>query len=449
MSKKRLGRLVIVLFLLAALPGMTAVLAQGQEPAGKAPLPATTELSESVTPLEANLNESEPNNNTGAANLMALQDVMAGAISAVGDVDYFKFQVEDVGGPTFPAGAQEVLINLDAQSIGSPLDTVVTLLCGTGNSHCGSGNVIGSNDDTDTLDSLYYYKLLPGWYYVKVEDFGNNNGGANFIYNLIVSRMILVSAHPAGLGTKTIQGISFQAGDILAYTRAGAGPVDRWVMFLDISDLGTTKNIDKVATMGNSADILIGFSVNVTLPGTTIVAKPQDIIRFTPGKYGGNTQGSMTRYLIGANNGLTTAGEKLDAIGDWTSGQDGGMDCAGYPVSTVGAATVNKLGGGTLKAADEDIFCKQEPVGIFRMFYDGSGVSGLAAEDVIAFDYNDHLNRGYFVILGTGNLGGIAVNQKQILAIIPGVPPYMGWISWDGPLYGWNWNLDAIDVSGY
>jgi len=263
-----MSKWVIVLFLLAALPGMTAVMAQGQGPAGKAPLPAVTELSESPTPMAANLNESEPNNNTSAADVMALDDVMAGAIGAAGDVDYFKFQVEDVGGPTFPAGAQEVLINLDATSIGSPLDTVVTLLNST-------GNVIGGNDDTDTSDSLYYFKLLPGWYYVKVEDYGNNNGGANYVYNLIVSRMILVSAHPAGLGTKTIQGIPFQAGDILAHTRAGAGPVDRWVMFLDISDLGTTKNIDKIATMGNSADLLIGFSVNVTLPGTTIVAKPR------------------------------------------------------------------------------------------------------------------------------------------------------------------------------
>ena len=57
MSKQRLGRWVIVLFLLAALPGMTAVMAQGQEPAGQAPLPAVTELSEAPSPLAANLDE--------------------------------------------------------------------------------------------------------------------------------------------------------------------------------------------------------------------------------------------------------------------------------------------------------------------------------------------------------------------------------------------------------
>ena len=321
MSKKRLGRWVVVLFLLAALPGLTAVMAQGQEPAGKAPLPAVTELSESPTPFAANLTESEPNNNTGAADVMALQDVMAGTIGAVGDVDYFKFYVENPEGPTYPDGAQEVLINLDAASIGSPLDTMVTLLDSAGNEK-------GSNNDTDTLDSLVYYKLRSGWYYIKVEDFGNNNGGANYVYNLIVTRMILVSAHPAGLGTQNIQGIPFQAGDILAQTSAGTGNVVRWVMFLDISDLGTTKNIDKVATMNNSADLLIGFSVNVTLPGTAIVAKAHDIVRFQPGKYGGNTQGSMSRYLIGANNDLTTAGEKLDAIADWTRGPVSGRSAA-------------------------------------------------------------------------------------------------------------------------
>ena len=430
MSKQRLGRWVIVLFLLAALPGMTAVMAQGQEPAGKAPLPATMELSESPTPLAANLNESEPNNNTAAADVMALQDVMAGAIGAVGDVDYFKFQVA--------GGAQQVLINLDASSIGSPLDTVVTL-------YQSNGNLIGSNDDTDTLDSLYYYYLLPGWYYIKVEDFGNNSGGANYVYNLMVSRIILISAHPANLGTQNIQGISFQAGDILAQTSGGTGDVIRWVMFLDVSDLGTTKNIDKIATMSNSQDILIGFSVNVTLPGTTIITKPQDIIRFQPGKYGGLTQGTMTRYLIGANNGLTTTGEKLDAIGGWAGGQYGGMACTGYPVSTVGAASVNKLGGGLLKPADEDIFCRQDP-GVFQMFFDNSGIAGLAAEDVIAFDYSDDLFAGYYVIQGTGVIAGHAVNQKQIFSLWPGNPPTWRNLSWNGPDRGWIWNIDAIDA---
>jgi hypothetical protein len=442
MNTKRIVRWVIVLLLLAALPGLTAVLAQEQGPPAKAPLPAVTEPSESVTPVYTNLTESEPNNTFGTADVMAYGDAMAATISAPGDVDYFKFRILDVGGPTRPYSADETLINLDAQSIGSPLDTVVTL-------YDSAGTVIGSNDDTDTLDSLYYYKLLPGWYYLKVEDFGNNNGGASYVYNLMVAKILLISAAAANLGTATIDGIPFQSGDILAAYAAGANPTwNRWVMFFDISDLGINKNVDKLATMGNSADILIGFQVNVTLPGTSIVAKPQDIVRFQPGKYGGTTEGTMYRYMIGANNDLTTTAEKLDAIGDWMAGAPGGARCDGYPVSTTGAATVRKVGGGTFKAADEDIFCKEalSGFGLWKPYFDNSLVSGLGVEDVVAFDYNEYLEAGYFVIQGTGNIAGHPVNQKQIFSLWPPQPSWRN-LSWDGPAYGWIWNIDAIDVS--
>ncbi len=439
MNMKRIGKWVIVLFLLATLPGLTVALAQGQEPPAKQPLPPVTELSESLSPVYANLSESEPNNTFATADVMAYGDAMAATISAPGDVDYFKFQILDVGGPTRPYSADETLINLDAQSIGSPLDTVVTL-------YNNAGNMIGSNDDTDTSDSLYYYKLLPGWYYLKVEDYGNNNGGANYIYNLMVAKILLISAAAANLGTATIDGIPFQSGDILAQTAAGNPLQNRWVMFFDVSDLGINKNLDKLATMGNSADILIGFQVNVTLPGTSIVAKPQDIIRFQPGKYGGTTQGTMYRYMIGANNGLTTSAEKLDAIGDWMGGAPGGAVCNGYPVSTIGAATVNKVGGGTFKAADEDVFCKTPAVGLWNQYFDNSVVTGLAVEDVIAFDYNEYLEAGYFVIQGTGKIAGHPVNQKQIFSLWPPQPSWRN-LSWDGPTSGWNWNIDAIDVS--
>ncbi len=82
-------------------------------------------------------------------------------------------------------------------------------------------------------------------------------------------------------------------------------------------------------------------------------------------------------------------------------------------------------------------------------FFDTSPVAGLTAENVIAFDYNDHLDAGYYVILGTGVIGGNAVNQKQIFSLWPGSPPSWRTLSWNGPDYGWLWNLDAIDVSGY
>ena len=441
MKTKRILRWGIVLFLLAALPGLTVALAQGQEPPAKAPLPAVTERSESLTPVAANLNESEANNSMATADVMALNDVMAGGIGQSGDVDFFKFQVENVGGPDYAIASQEVLINIDAFSNGSSLDSVVTL-------YNAAGTVLGSNDDTDTVDSLYYYKLEPGWYYIKVQEFDDWIGGANYTYQLIVSRMILVSAAAANLGTGTVQGIPFQSGDILAQTQVGANNTIKWVMFFDISDLNLNKNVDKLSTVGLSPDILIGFQVNVTLPGTSIVAKPQDIVRFVPTRYGGSTAGTMYRYMIGANHQLTTTGEKLDAISDWTQGA--GNLCLGHPVSTTGTANVLREGGLVFRPADEDIFCKEalNGFGAWKPFIDGSTVPGLAAEDIIAFDYNERMDTAYFVILGTGNIGGTAVNQKQILSLYMN-PPRWRFVSWNGPAMGWNYNIDAIDVTGY
>lgn len=439
MSMKRILRWGVVLFLLAALPGLTVALAQGQEPPEKQ-LPVVNEMNESLMPAASNLTESEPNNTFGTADVMALHDSMAGKINPAGDVDYFKFQVEVVDAAA--NAGQEVLINIDAAINGSPLDSVLTL-------YDASFNVVASNDDSDGVDSLVYYKLLPGWYYIEVKDYGSPDGGTNYTYDLILSRVILVSAHAQNLGTGNVAGIPFQAGDILAQTSYGPNNTVKWVMFFDISDLGTTKNVDKIATLNNDDDILIGFPVNVTLPGTNIVSKPWDMVRFTPGQYGGYTSGTFSLFLVGAGHQLTTSSEKIDAISDWTLGPAGNQ-CQGYPVSTTGAATVNKVGGGTFKAADEDVFCKQAlgGFGLWKPFIDGSLIGGLAAEDIIAFDYNERMDTGYFVILGTGVIGGTPVNQKQILSLYPN-PPGWRFISWDGPSLGWNYNLDAIDVTGY
>ncbi len=128
------------------------------------------------------------------------------------------------------------------------------------------------------MDSLYYYKLEPGWYYIEVEDY-DWYGGANYTYQLIVAD------DPRQLPrlptwAPELEGIRFSR--VTSWPRRELEPTIpiRWVMFFDISDLGLNKNVDKLSTVGLSPDILIGFQVDVTLPGTSIVAKPQDIVRF-------------------------------------------------------------------------------------------------------------------------------------------------------------------------
>ena len=73
----------------------------------------------------------------------------------------------------------------------------------------------------------------------------------------------------------------------------------------------------------------------------------------------------------------------------------------------------------------------------------------MTAENVIAFAYNQRLTAGYFVIQGTGVIAGHAVNQKQIFSLWPGNPPSWRTLSWNGPDFGWLWNIDAIDVTGF
>ena len=86
MNTKRIVRWVMVLFLLAALPGLTAVLAQGQEPAAIAPLPAVTEIGESAVFIPWSNTETEPNENPSQAKSgMRVQ----GGLIAQGQVDYW------------------------------------------------------------------------------------------------------------------------------------------------------------------------------------------------------------------------------------------------------------------------------------------------------------------------------------------------------------------------
>jgi hypothetical protein len=459
MNAKRIGKWVLVLFLLAALPGMTVALAQGQEPVGKAPLPAVTEMGESAAP-SAVRSEVESNNTMGLADAMNINDVMTGKIGSVGDIDYFKFQVPM---QKYSAGVGiEILIDIDAQSISSNLDAVICLLDG-------SGEELGCDDDSDTFDSLYYRNLYRendfpdaiynGWYYVTVRDFGNAHGGNDHFYNLIVSSPILLSAAAANLGTGNVAGIPFQAPDILAHSHVGNNQ-EKWVMFFDASDVGITKNIWNIGAEGGASNLFLGFMANQSLAkyggGTNIIATPFDLVKFVVADshdgagygsqgYGPSTSGQgFYRYLQGQNQQLTLASEKIDAFDGWQYGY--GDSCAGHPISTVGAASVTGAGGVILRAADEDVMCNG--FSPWKMYFDGSTVAGMTVEDVYAMAYDDTHERLYLTILATGNVLGHAVTQKDVFALSYPNRTWYGYV-FRGTQHGWNYNIDAVEYSGY
>ena len=452
MNTKRIGRWVIVLFLLAALPVMTAAVAQGQEPAGKAPLPAVTEIGESSPDVDWVNNEHEPNNTMATAEEPWVCDdyyfncVVGGTIGYSGDVDYWSLRF-DYGRD---ATHYPVLIDVEAVSNGSPVDTVICL-------YADDGVLVGCNDDTDTLDSMLFFNFeVERTYYLRVTNWGSG-GGADFKYQFYASTPLLISATTTG----TVAGIPFQPGDILAYSCAyGLGDLarwgcvadrwEKWVMFLDLSDLNVTGNISNLAAGWRNSDyVLVGFAANTTLPGITGPVTPWDVVRFDPSQVGPATAGTFTRWWGGKQHELTTTGEKIDAI-DWPMWN-------GHTrlyVSTAGAAKMGAIPNVT-QLADEDVGLWTDTP-FWTRHFDGNIWPGLAVEDVVAMDVaeygtfpNDH-DWMMLVIQGSGVIGDnrLRVNQKSIFQVYRNLysgSPSDAYLIWNGPSHGWRYNIDAID----
>ena len=460
MNTKRLSLLVIVLFLLAALPGMTAV-AQDAAPVGQtadgpdlcAPLPAMAQPSASDALPEPNLNESRYGNDTRSdADRMSVGDVMRGSIwlfelCADEDVDFFKFNL---------AAGAPILIDLDYTRPPSG-NNMFTQIC----LQDAAGNSLACDDDRDGSDLLLYYALPTGNYFIKL----NALDGASREYIVTLSKPVLVSAAAPGLASGgDVGGIHFYSDDILAWSDL-YGTEETWDMLFDASDVGITRSVTNIAAHGKD-ELLLSLGANQTLPGVGAVT-PFDIFIFDPTTYGQSTAGTFRVGMKGSEQQLTTTGEKLDAIEGFTMGIESDplfRGCFGYPVSTVSIATVNRPFG-EMKQDDDDIFCKvYNPIyGGFQRwdwFFDVRGrfnappsepaagrVPGLPGEDVIGMAYDDAREVMYLSILGSGSIAGHAVTQKDIFAI--NYPSYAwGGLVWHGPDHGWNYNLDAIEYPG-
>lgn len=465
MITKRVLRWGVVLFLLAALPVMTVVMAQEEQPAADQ-LPEVTEPGESQAPEVWSVYESENNGSTNGANRMYLGDVMGGKIGVSGDVDYFMFNFDNKdwgdGYSPWPMPGN-ILIDIEAKSIGSSLNSVVCL-------YSWNGTELACNDDTDTMDSLVYYNLAPltddwKYYYISVKN-KTTGGGNNYNYELILSSPLFISAAAANLGTGNVAGIPFQSGDILAWSKLRTG-AEKWVLFFDASDVGITKNVTNIAAAGEGSNrFLLTLAANQTLPGAGIV-KPWDFFVFNPTKYGPATAGTFQPLFIGSQHGLTTTAEKLDGISGWVHNWAYEGWCDGYLVSTAGTANVPGPGGAVIKPPDEDIFCQMYDRnaavwGEWRKWFDASYALYIPAKwDITAFSVGMYPNyEVYLTPLGNTNicLGGYCVNysQKNVygfadqsLARSPDSPNDYGLQSrWIGSKHGWNYNIDAIEWSG-
>ena len=163
------------------------------------------------------------------------------------------------------------------------------------------------------------------------------------------SEVLYVSSSTNG----TVGGVTFADEDILSYDNA----TNQWSMYFDGSDVGITGDVNAFALMPDGS-ILLSLDAPTTLAGVGTV-DDSDITRFTPSSLGTNTSGTFSSYFVGANYGLTTSGEDIDAIDFAPDGR--------LVISTVGSYSVPGVSGN-----DEDLIAWNGTN--WSLYFDGSDV---------------------------------------------------------------------------
>ncbi len=134
------------------------------------------DVSITTTPPPSCTDTHEPNNAPGQATGMAYGQTIAAEICPGGDYDFYRF--------TGTAG-DKIVVDVDAETIGSPLDSVVTLLDSDG-----ARTLETSDDEYVSVDPHLGYELPhDGSYYIKVRAWRHPSiGGSNQIYRLTLSK---------------------------------------------------------------------------------------------------------------------------------------------------------------------------------------------------------------------------------------------------------------------
>lgn len=364
--------------------------------------------------------ETEGNNTPGFAD--PITSIVHGFVDPAGDIDYYWFSGQ---------AGQELIAEVTAQATGSELDAYLTLYDSNGST------VLAENDDYNGLDSRIA-RALPnsGNYYLAVRHLSNSGGPAHwYSLSLSLSESIPVTFYVSPATNGTISGIAYTGSDILQYTKS----TNTWAMYFDGSDVGVTKNVSAFAILPGG-DILMSFAANQVITGQgTFTA--QDVARFDPTQTGNNTAGAFAWYFDGSDVALTTSGEKIDALD--------ALDDGRLLISTGGAAAVPKTGGGTLKWQDEDVAAftattlGATTIGTWAnaVYFDGTAITGLGAEDVSGFWLDETTGDRYLTILGAFKLGSLSGNGKSIVKL-PGGSTTPSLVTWTVPPF----NVDGLEL---
>jgi len=184
-----------------------------------------------VGPARATTAEVEPNDSLSKATPVALGDTVTGVINPAGDVDYFAVDLQ--------AGTV-VDIRVEAQSLGSPLDSYIALFAA-------DTTLLGINDDYAGLDSRIVAAIpRTGRYYVGITDYRYPTGGPTYTYRILIRTITTdetepnntaATANPVRLNDTVIAAIGasddvdFFALDVTSATYLGVAtaPVGSWI----------------------------------------------------------------------------------------------------------------------------------------------------------------------------------------------------------------------------
>lgn len=266
--------------------------------------------------------------------------------------------------------------------------------------------------------------VLPvdGIYYLEVLGVEGDDGGEYLCfqgaYSFTVGESLWISVTADGLGGDS----SLKRGDIVT-RKNQAG---KWQLVFDASDVGITANVNAIQRMPNGT-ILMSLAAAQNVPGLGKVM-PHDIIRFVPTSLGANTAGTFEWFLDGSDVGLTTAGERIDAINMQTEGGD----LIHYPltISITGTGSVPRQSGGTLSVKDETVINLVQTswgansAGGWRMSQDPLP-TGLAQEDINALERLEKSppNRSVelLVLLDNFTISGVSGGPKDIFDLENGI----------------------------
>ena len=364
----------------------------------------------------------EPNDTSGTATSLNYDETIRNNyIGVAGDVDRYSF---------YGLAGQRFIVEVKAETIGSGLDSLLTLYDTDG------ATVINWNNDFGGLDSRLDITIpATGTYYLSVEVGGGFiGGGPRHFYDLSIHGY---SHYVSATKNGTVGGVAATPQDILRYdTNLGI-----WMMWLDGSDVGITKALSAFARLPGG-DWLLVFKSNQTTPAGTFT--PCDIARFTPSSMGDTTAGTFSWFFDGSDVGLTTAAEKIDAL-DWAEDL--------LMLSTGGTLVVPKPFGGTLKAQDEDMVLFDPlqtgatTMGDLLPFFDGTVVPGMKGEDLVGLHYSG-TGEIYAGITGSFNIGGVSGTGKDIIRLTHSGAPggYDVALHWHGPDDGFNLLLGGFEM---